>query len=239
MAEGVIFHYRADDNILTRMNPNAKLLSLLVFSAAVSSVCDALVFILAFLVLLLAFLIKLPFGAYIRESFLFIILAVCMSVTAYLSTEQVSAAAASGIGFLAMVLASMLLTDTTMPDDMARSLGAALSHVIGRRAYVIATVVEVTVSMIPLIVDSTVTMYEARRSRSSSFVSHPMRSISEFAVSVISDLLDKAEEYTDALYARGYDAAKRRDVPSYRTSDVIVIISDVIITTILILSAVN
>ncbi len=228
MAEGIIFHYRNDDNILSKMNPNAKLLSVLVFSAIVSSAGSCVVFIMSLLALMLAMAIRLPFARYLKESIFFLIIAACMVLSAAVDTHNAVLAASKGIGFLAMVLASMLLTDSTMPDDLSRSLGSALSHVVGRRAYILAAAVEITISMIPIIVDSAIGMFEARRARGASFVHHPVRTISEYSVSIVSDLLNKAEIYTDALYARGYDASARRSVPEYRALDVVVILFDII-----------
>ncbi len=228
MAEGVIFHYRNDDNILSRMNPNAKLLSVLVFSVIVSSSGSAVVLGLSLLPVVIAIAIRLPFSSYLKESVFFLILAVCMSISAAVDTHNALLAASKGVGFLAMVLASMLLTDSTMPDDLSRSLGSAFSHVIGKHAYVLAAAVEITISMIPLIVDSAIGMFEARRARGSSFVRHPIRTISEYSVSIVSDLLNKAEVYTDALYARGYDASVRRSVPGYSVLDAVVIAIDIV-----------
>ena len=227
MAEGVIFHYRNDDNILSRMNPNVKLLSVLVFSAIVSSAGSLLVIILSFLALMLAVAIRLPFARYLKESIFFLILAGCMVISAAVDTHNAVFATSKGIGFLAMVLASMLLTDSTMPDDLSRSLGSAFSHVLGRRAYILAAAVEITISMIPIIVDSAIGMFEARRARGASFARHPVRTISEYSVSMVSDLLNKAEVYTDALYSRGYDASARRSIPGYSALDAVVIIIDI------------
>ena len=73
MAEGVIFHYRNDDNVLSRMNPNAKLLSVLVFSVIVSSSGSAVVLGLSLLPVMLAVAIRLPFSSYLKESIFFLI----------------------------------------------------------------------------------------------------------------------------------------------------------------------
>ena len=226
MAEGVIFHYRASDSFLSRMNPNAKLLSLLVFSAMVSSACPEAVLGLSALMLALAICIRLPFRAYLKEGVFFIAVAMLMALSSAAETGDAMIAMASGIGFLAVVLASMLLADTTMPDDISRSLGSALSRLIGKRAFTIAAALEMTISMIPIIVDCTASMFEARRSRSASFARHPLRSVTEFSIAAVSDLVSRAEAYTDALYARGYDAVARRGAPSCRAGDVAVIIGD-------------
>ena len=230
MAEGVIFHYREADNILTRLNPCTKLLSVLVYSVVVSSSSDSTaVFVLFLFPLIIASAIRLPVRSYLKESIFFLILALFIFISSFLSFADPIAALVPSVRFLSVMLISMLLTDTTMPDDIARSLGAALSHILGRAAYLIASVVEITISMIPLIIDCAVSVYEARRARGASFVRHPLRSASEFSASLITDLLDKAEIYADALSARGYSASGCRCTLPYRTADRIIIAVNIIV----------
>ena len=223
MAEALIFHYREADNFLTRLNPNTKLVSLLVFSMLVASAQPIAVFVLFLFPVMICFAIKLPIKEYIRESIFFIVIAAAMFVASCIPTSECIPAAAKAAGFLAAVAASILLTDSTMPDDLSRSLGSALSHILGRYAYVLSSIVEITLSMIPLIIDSAEGMLEARKARGDSFAAHPFRSVSELTAGILSDLLDKAEVYADALLSRGYDASARRGSPSYSRCDRIIL----------------
>ena len=199
MAQALIFHYRPSDNFLVKMNPNAKLIALLSYSIVISSSQPAAVFILALIPLFISFAIKLPAARYIKESAFFIVLAVIMFISSLASEGDITKAAASPVAFLSMVLAAILLTDSTMPDDLSRSLGSALSHVFGKAAYVLSAIIEITLAMIPIIIDSALGMVEARKARGEVFFSHPVHSISQLSVSILSDILDKAEIYIDAL----------------------------------------
>ena len=228
MAQVMIFHYRVSDNLLTRLNPNTKLVALLSYSIVISS-CGPLETILLSLVpISIALGIRLPFREYIKESLFFILLSVLMAITSFLSQGDILHAFSYALSFLSMVLSSMLLTDTTMPDDLARSIGGALSKVIGRYAYIFSTLVEITLSMIPIIIDSTAGIFDARRARGASVSSHPLKTVSELSISILSSLLDKAEIYIDALYSRGYDASQIRDRAGYRAVDFIIMAVSVI-----------
>ena len=228
MAQVMIFHYRVSDNLLTRLNPNTKLVALLSYSIVISS-CGPLETILLSLVpISIALGIRLPFREYIKESLFFILLSVLMAITSFLSQGDILHAFSYALSFLSMVLSSMLLTDTTMSDDLARSIGGALSKVIGRYAYIFSTLVEITLSMIPIIIDSTAGIFDARRARGASFFSHPLKTVSELSISILSSLLDKAEIYIDALYSRGYDASQIRDRAGYRAVDFIIMAVSVI-----------
>ena len=223
MAEAMIFHYREDDNFLVHFNPAAKLIALLSYSVIVSSASSRVVFVLALLPIVAASAIHLPWRQYLKESAFFIVLAAIMCAASYASDHDAVESAASAVAFLSMVLSSILLMDTTMPDELSRSLGSALSHVIGRRAYALSSLVEITLSMIPLIIDGSISMYESYRARGASFSSHPLRLLCQLSVSMLSSILDTAEMYIDALYSRGYDASKRRASAPYRMRDWLII----------------
>lgn len=223
MAEALIFHYREAENFLVRMNPNAKLLALLAYSVLVSSAQPLAVFLLFLFAVVISITIKLPIKEYIKEGIFLVVLAAVMFAVSFISSGECIPAAAGAASFLSVVLASIILTDTTMPDGLSRSLGSALSHIFGKNAYVLASIIEITLSMIPMIIDSARGMLEARKARGESFRAHPFRSVSGLAASILSDLLDKAEVYTDALMSRGYDASARRVSPAYRRNDWIII----------------
>lgn len=219
MAQAVIFHYRDSDSFLTRCNPNAKLVALISYSVIIASVPCAAVFPIALLPAAAAVAIKLPIKAYMKESIPFIVLALIMAAASVITYGNALEGTAKATAFLSTVLASMLLTDTTMPDEAASSLGAALYHIIGRRAFTMASIVEITLSMIPMITDSAVTIAEAMQSRGASLHRHPLRFLTQFSSSMLTDLLDRAEAYTDALYSRGYDASRRRRSAPYGKRD--------------------
>ena len=82
--------------------------------------------------------------------------------------------------------------------------------------------------MIPIIIDSTAGIFDARRARGASFFSHPLKTVSELSIAILSSLLDKAEIYIDALYSRGYDASQIRDRAGYRAVDFIIMAVSVI-----------
>lgn len=223
MAEALIFHYRQADNLLTRLNPNTKLVCLLSYSITVSSAPSLAVYPLFLLCLIIAAAIRLPWKEYVKESIFFLVIALFMGISACFHEEGIFSALSSPLSFLSMVLASMLIADTTMPDELSRSLGSALSHVIGKYAYILSSLMEIALSMIPVIIDSTICMHEARKARGASFFHHPVRSVTELSVSILSDLLDKAEMYIDALYSRSYDPKGKRPCAPYRAPDVIII----------------
>ena len=219
MAEVMIFHYRDNDNFLVRLNPNTKLVLLLSYSVTVSAMQPDVVLPLSILPVVVALVIKLPLLSYLKESLFFIIIAVLMGFSRYISFGDWLESLSKSVSFLSTILAAVLLCDTTMPDELSRSLGKALSHIIGKYAYVLSAVMEITLSMIPIIIDSALSMLEARRARGASLSRHPFREVCQISISILSDILDKAEIYADALYSRGYDVSATRCTASYSFRD--------------------
>lgn len=223
MAAMMIFHCRQADSFLSRTNPLAKLIALISFSVLISMTDGWLSLILSFIPVIIVIAIRIPLKEYIKESIFFIVIAVVMFISEFFDTEDGLSALSASASFLSIVVASMILMDTTMPDDLSRSLGSALSHVAGHYAYSLAAVIEITMAIIPVITDSVLSLHEARLARGERFIVHPFRSLCQLAQCILSDLLDKAEIYIDALYSRGYDAAMRRECASYRLSDWVII----------------
>ena len=223
MAAMMIFHCRQADSFLTRTNPLAKLIALISFSVLISMTDGWFSLILSLIPVIVVIAIRIPLKEYIKESIFFIVIAVVMFISEFFVFFYGLSALSASASFLSIVVASMILMDTTMPDDLSRSLGSALSHVAGHYAYSLAAVIEITMAMIPVITDSVLSLHEARLARGERFIVHPFRSLCPLAQCILSDLLDKAEIYIDALYSRGYDAAMRRECASYRLSDWVII----------------
>ncbi len=228
MAEVMIFHYRDNDNFLVRLNPNTKLVLLLSYSVTVSAMQPGVVLPLSILPVVVALVIKLPLLSYLKESLFFIIIAVLMGFSRYISFGDWLESLSKSVSFLSTILAAVLLCDTTMPDELSRSLGKALSHIIGKYAYVLSAVMEITLSMIPIIIDSALGMLEARKARGASLSRHPFREVCQISISILSDILDKAEIYADALYSRGYDVSASRCTASYSFGDCFLIVCGIV-----------
>ena len=64
MAQAVIFHYRANDNFLSSLNPNTKLIALLSYTTVITTAKTELVFPFALFPLSLAIMIRLPWRSY-------------------------------------------------------------------------------------------------------------------------------------------------------------------------------
>lgn len=210
MAQAVIFHARSEKGFLFSLHPALKLLCLISLSILESYLpLSALLSIFVFLIII-SLLIKLPFSLMKRSLFFFSVLSLLILVTEYADKNDIRLALIPFFKFTNILIGSLILTDTTMPSDMARGIGSFLSPLLGKYAWKFASAVELTMAMLPLITDTALGVYEARVSRGERIMRHPIRFLVGYSICLLLTLLDKVSDYADALSAREYDNTRER-----------------------------
>lgn len=185
MAVGRIFHYRERDSIFTALNPLFKLLVLVLFCVAASFDDPVSVYGSLLLAVVLWLCARIPLSMLYRNGLFFLFLAVVICLTNSIR---------KGSAFLAVVMASMIFMDCTAPTDLAYALGNGK----------LGAVVGLTLAMIPGISDSMARTIEARKARGERLLSHPVHALGGICTGVISNLLDMADSYSDALISRHF-----------------------------------
>ena len=225
MAQGMIFHTRSNDSFACKASPLSKLLLLLTVCTVLAIAPVPLVYALTLALIATALAQRLPLATCLTQGMLFLILALFIAVTEYIVTQSMIMAIAEALRFLSAILASLLFVDATSPDELAASLAWLFRPILGRKAYLIASVVQLTLSMIPLVFDTALLMKEARKARGQNMLHHPVMALSGYALGLISTLIDKVEEWSDALTARSYTPYASRGGVSFGWRDVIITIA--------------
>ena len=220
----IIFHTREQETFINRLNGAAKFIFLILASIAISLSNIYLAFSMFALSIILAIWIKLPLISYLKEGFIFILLVVFIAITEYLNTHSVLLTAYACVKFLSVLIFALILTDTTSSSDIARGIGTLGEKIFSSYAWHFASLVELTIGMIPLVFDTVLSIYDSRRARCDSFIKHPIKSITSFSISVFIALLDEAFSYVDALESRNYDINLSRPSPKFKARDIIVIL---------------
>lgn len=221
MAGAVIFHSRIRDTLFCRCHGGVKLIFLLLFSTLISTGTPSFVFFASALIAIAAIADRMPPSLLLKQGVFFMIIALFILISEYVNTASVMLTATAVLRFLSIVIASLLLTDTTSPDDIARGIGGLLSPIFGALAWRLASVTELTISMLPVITDSTQTILTARKARGERMLRHPVKAITGLTVSILSAMLTKADGYADALSARSYDTSAKRRVPPLTAADLL------------------
>ncbi|MDD4572661.1 MAG: energy-coupling factor transporter transmembrane component T [Sphaerochaeta sp.] len=219
MAEALIFHYREQQSFLNRCNPLTKLLCILALLIPLAKASFTVSAVLLTLLALLAIHQRLPFHRYGRELRFFIVMTALIGITEYLATRMVLQSITACLRFLSIILSGMLLADSTAPDDLARSLGSVLNRVPFIDGWAVASTIELTLSMIPLIFDVTDQVTTARKARMEKN-RHPIRNIKALVASIFGLLLDRSEELSWALQARSFDPSRARRTLAYTKADI-------------------
>lgn len=222
MAEALIFHYREQHTYLNHCNPVSKLL-------CVIALCFPLVkaplfgtLLLLSPLLLLSLIQRLPLKRYAKELRFFIFMTCLIALTEYLATKSALLALTACLRFLTIILSGMLISDSTAPDDLARSLGNLLDRIPFVNGWNVASSIELSLSLIPMIFDVTDQVITARKARLERN-RNPIKNLTSLGSSIFSLLLDRAEELSWALDARAFEANRKRQTLPYTYRDLLLI----------------
>jgi biotin transport system permease protein len=228
MAEALIFHYRQQDRFLNRCNPATKFASVIAICFPLMQASFAASLLLLCPLVALATVQRLPLASYGRELRFFLFMAVLIGTTSLFSDPDPLAAVGSCLRFLAIVLAGMLLADSTAPDDLARSIGSLLEKVPLIGGWTIASRIELTLAIVPIIFDVSEQVSSARKARAGR-EGHPIKAIAAFGESIFTLLLDRSEDLSAALDARLYDPARPRQTLGYGKPDLLLGLATVLL----------
>ena len=223
MAEALIFHYREQKAFLNRCNPLTKLISILVLLIPLAKASLMVTLTLLIPLILLAITQRLPLTRYGKELRFFFVMTLLIGITEYFATRMLVPSLTACLRFITIILSGMLLSDSTPPDDLARSIGSVLDKLPGIDGWAVASSIELTLSMIPLIFDVTEEVTTARKARMEKN-RHPIKNITSIVASIFSLLLDRAEELTWALEARAFDPSRKRKTLPYTKADLYLIV---------------
>lgn len=224
MAQALIFHYRESNNFLNRVNPFIKLLSLLILCSALVNANIYGTLSILIIVIILMIISKLPIVKYGKELIFFIVISTFIAITSFLSEYEISRIINNVLKFDTAILMSFLLTDSSDPSDIARSLSKVLNHIPFVNGWKLASQIELTLMFIPLIFDVSQSINEARMSRLENTLKHPIRFVTSYSITLLDNLLYKVDEIAFALDSREYNPSIERQTIKYKFSDFLFLI---------------
>lgn len=229
MVEGVAFHFRDRQTFLNQANPLTKLAALLCVSFLLVGASLEMTLYLGVILAATALALRLPLGAYLKESLFFLFMAIFIAVTEWLASGNYAQTAAASLRFLAIVLAGMVLSDTTAPDDLSRSLGRVLNYIPFLDGYRIAATIELTLAIIPLIFDVAMQVKVARHARLQRTWRRPVSYLVSYTSSLFTLLLDRMDDLSVALDARAFDPSAPRRTVAFSVRDAVICLAMVVI----------
>jgi len=220
MAEALIFHYRKQNTFLCKANPVTKIAAIIAICVVILSVSLPGLLLVSTALLGAALTQRLPLRRYKRELRYFALLLLLILITEYLATQSHQASFSAFLRFVCIILCGLLIADSTSPDDLARSLGSMLNRIPFVRGWEVASTIELTLSILPMIFDASLEVVTARKARLERR-RNPLYSLTSLVSAIFSLLLDKAEDLSLALEARLFDPSRPRPRLPYTSVDVL------------------
>lgn len=221
MAEALIFHYRHQGRLLNRANPLIKFLAVIGICITLFSLTLNGLLLIAVALSLAMALQRLPILRYRRELRYFAVILILILITEYLAFRSIPLSLIAALRFLAIIQCGLLLTDCTAADDLARSIGSTLNRIPKVNGWAIASTIELTLSLLPMVFDASLEVVTARKARLERR-RNPVKTIFDTATSIFSLILDKAEDLSLALQGRHFDPSKERRRLPYSLVDLVV-----------------
>ncbi len=219
-----IFHYRDIDTSIHRLSPITKILITLLISSLIlkSSIFFTSLICISLFILLL--IVKVPLKNYAKEGIYFFFLLLIISVSHYLSTENIVSTIQITLAFCSMIMMSVILLDTTAFNDIASTIGYFLSLFSPKLGYRIATTIELTLHMIPLFFDAASDLRLARKARGQRINRHIISQVVEYVSALFSITFIKVERLELALKARMFNPDNKREYMKIRRKDLLILL---------------
>ncbi len=235
MAELTIFHYMYKDSVLHRMDGRIKLACMILFSASVSFTSDKFVLAaLTIIILAVLFKAKLPVRTLLKELkyFAFLIAIVfcvrCFTVPGLpihnfpiqgVTQEGVRSGLIFGWRLILIIIICLILTGTTSLASLRNVIEWYLRPIPFVPAARVATMVNLTFILIPLIFDQASEILNAQKARCIDGRRNPVKRIIFIAFPLLVQTFRRADEMVFAMEARCYSEDRTRAVFTTTVSD--------------------
>ncbi|MGI6433011.1 MAG: energy-coupling factor transporter transmembrane component T family protein [Sphaerochaetaceae bacterium] len=224
MVEVNFFHYRHSTSVLHKAHPLTKIVALLVCSLLLinASLLRISVMLVFLLILLLA--LRIPIKTYWLQMRFLAAIALLMGATRYAVSSDVLLGLLVMLRFILMIVLGIVLADSTATDELGQACARALSFLFPKRSYVVASTMELTLTLIPLLLDIALQIKEARKARLERLWPNPVPPLVSMASQFIELSLQRAQELEQALSSRGYRIDVQRGELRFSKADAIVIL---------------
>ncbi len=221
-----LFHYIHKDTVLHRMDARLKLACLLLFSISAGFASELLDYLAPLSVLICALLFaRLPFAALLKEmrffaAIIFIVIALNAFTIPGAPISRFPRAALSWTGvitglrfagrLLIVLLVSVLITGTTPLRRFRDAVEWYLRPVLFLPAARVATMINMTFLLLPVILDSFKEMMSAQNARCVQLRKNPVKRVEFLVFPLLDQTLRRAEEIINAMEARCYSEVRTR-----------------------------
>lgn len=207
--------------VAKRRNPGFLFLDLLMISILISAAPHKGLFFYSGIFVLASIISQRSIFQSFKSAPLLAILVAVSALSHAITSTSWQTGLFEGLRLMLLLSFSFLFIEVADSTELSSSLGKMLSPIIGKKAWVLSSMIMVTLSMIPMILESAKEMFHARQSRNENFLAHPIKALSDYSISLMKLLFKRSEEYYDALLCRGFKEDQERIAPPISSSDTI------------------
>ena len=202
MAELLIFHYQKGESTLHKTDVLLKLAGMLCFSILLLPVSLFRLSVLVPVILTAHSLSSIRIRSYMKEGGFFIIMGAVIFVFNFLSSGSIITGVLRAFRFFMILWMALLFTFTTDPMAVSSGIYRLIKpvHFIPARRF--STILGLSLTMLPLILDQIREIREAMLSRCGMSRRTPLRNIIRLGLPLIDGILVKAEDLSDAMESR-------------------------------------
>lgn len=204
MAERLIFHYHARDTLFHRLDPRTKLILVCVNTILIFIAAPLQLFVVGAFVSLCLISSRLSPTLYLREFRMFAFLVVIIVLSRWIGDATFLNALLYGVRFFLVVLLGLILSETTAPEDLTLALYWFLRPFRFLKPKQTAARFSLMISFLPILLDATLEISEARKARLDDPMRRPLTRIISIGMQVFELVLQRAEELSYALESRCY-----------------------------------
>ena len=202
MAEILIFHYQKENSTLHNTDVLIKLIGMLCFSILLLPVSLFRLTVLVPVIITAHLFSSIRIKNYIKEGGFFIIMGAVILVFNSLSSGSVINGVMRAFRFFLILWMALIFTFTTDPMAVSSGLYRLLKPLYFISARRFSTIIGLSLTMLPLILDQMQEIREAMLSRCGMSPRTPLRNIIRMGVPLIDGILIKAEDLSDAMESR-------------------------------------
>ena len=202
MAEFLIFHYQKGNSTLHNTDVLIKLAGMLCFSILLLPVSLFRLAVLVPLIFTAHSLSSIRIRSFLKEGGFFIIMGAVILVFNFLSSGSIITGVLRALRFFLILWMAVLFTFTTDPMTVSAGIYRLIKPIPFIPARRFSTILGLSLTMIPLILDQIREIREAMLSRCGMSPRTPLRNIMRLGLPLIDGILVKAEDLSDAMESR-------------------------------------
>jgi len=226
MAELLIFHYQKESSFLHNTDVIIKLAGMLFFSILLLPVSLFRLSVLIPVIIAAHSLSSIRIRSYMKEGRFFIIMGTVILIFNYLSSGSVLSGVLRTLRFFMILWMALLFTFTTDPMSVSSGIYRLIKPIPFIPARRFSTILGLSLTMLPLILDQINEIREAMLSRCGMSPRTPLRNIIRLGLPLLEGVLEKAEDLSDAMESRLFteDATPPETLSGYQGARIIFIL---------------